>query len=71
VEKVAASGPLTVAVSGHPVGRIVSAYADAGPGELCALFGSTDHLEIATNGGSAAAALGLGRGAQVHVTRGA
>jgi hypothetical protein len=71
VEKVAAGGPLTVAVSGHPVGRIVSAYADAGPGELCALFGSTDHLEIATNGGSAAAALGLGRGAQVHVTRGA
>ena len=36
-------------------------------GEICALFGSTDHLEIAANGASAAAALDLGRGAPVHV----
>ena len=32
-------------------------------GEVCALFGSTDHLEIAANGASAAAVLDLGRGA--------
>ena len=38
--------------------RVVSTYADAAPGEVCALFGSTDHLEIAVNGGSAADALG-------------
>ena len=29
-------------------------YAEAAAGEVCALFGSTDHLEIAVNGGSAA-----------------
>ncbi len=44
------------------VSRVVSTYADARPGEVCALFGSTDHLEIAVNGASAARALALGRG---------
>jgi len=38
-------------------------------GDVCALFGSTDHLEIAANGASAAADLDLGRGASVHVAR--
>ena len=38
-------------------------------GEVCALFGSTDQLEIAANGASAAALLDLGRGAPVHVVR--
>jgi S-adenosylmethionine hydrolase len=47
----------------------VSTYADAAPGELCAVFGSTDHLEIAANGSSAARELGLDRGAPVHVIR--
>jgi S-adenosylmethionine hydrolase len=36
-------------------------------GELCALFGSTDHLEIAVNAGDAARTLGLTRGAKVEV----
>jgi S-adenosyl-L-methionine hydrolase (adenosine-forming) len=58
---------LEIRVGGHPVGRVVSTYADAAPGEICALFGSTDQLEIAANGGSAAAVLDLGRGAPVHV----
>ena len=44
-------------------------YADASTGEICALFGSTDHLEIAANGASAAVQLGLDRGALVHVAR--
>jgi S-adenosylmethionine hydrolase len=39
------------------------------PGEICALFGSTDHLELATNSGSAAQMLGLDRGAAVRITR--
>ena len=39
--------------------RVVSTYADAPPGEICALFGSTDHLEVAANGASAAAMLDL------------
>ena len=36
---------------------------------LSALFGSTDHLEVAANGASAAEVLELGRGAPVHVAR--
>jgi len=45
----------------------VSTYSDADAGIVCALFGSTDHLEIAVSGGSAADRLGLTRGAAVVV----
>lgn len=48
---------------------VVSTYAEVQPGELCALTGSTGHLEIAVNCGSAATVLGLGRGARVTVHR--
>jgi len=58
---------LEIRVGGHQVSKVVSTYADAPPGEICALFGSTDQLEIAANGASAAALLGLGRGAPVDV----
>ena len=51
------------------IGRVVATYAEAPAGELCALFGSTDHLEVAMNGGDAAAALGLGRGAAATVRK--
>lgn len=61
--------PIEIHAGGRQVSKVVSTYADAGPGEVCALFGSTDHLEIAANGASAAAELALGRGAPVHVVR--
>ena len=64
-----AGGTLDVTAGAHAVPKVVSTYADAAAGELCALFGSTDHLEIAANGASAAAALGLGRGAPVQIAR--
>src|SRR6266849_6584935 len=64
-----ASGPLDIRVGTHQVSRVVSTYTDASPGDVCALFGSTDHLEIAANGASAAADLDLGRGASVHIAR--
>ena len=64
-----AGGPLDIRIGPHQVSRVVSTYADASPGEVCALFGSTDHLEIAANGASAADALDLRRGASVHVAR--
>jgi S-adenosylmethionine hydrolase len=68
-----AGGPLDIRVgsddAGHVVSKVVSTYADAVPGDVCALFGSTDHLEIAANGESAAARLDLGRGAPVHIAR--
>jgi S-adenosylmethionine hydrolase len=71
VEKVAGGGGVEIQIGSHRVQKLVSAYADVPDGEICALFGSTDHLEIAANGTSAAERLGLDRGAPVHVGRGA
>lgn len=66
-EQLAATGAITVRAGGHDVARVVGTYAEAPAGEPCALFGSTDHLEIAVNAGDAAAHLGLGRGAALTV----
>ncbi|MEW6320261.1 MAG: SAM-dependent chlorinase/fluorinase [Acidobacteriota bacterium] len=68
-ERLAKDGSVGVEAGGRPIARLVTTYADAPPGEPCALFGSTDDLEIAVNGGSAAQMLGLGRGAVVAVRR--
>jgi len=64
-----AKGTIEIQLGGQPVGRMVSTYADAEAGELCALFGSTEHLEFAANGSSAAVTLNLGRGAPVQISR--
>ena len=48
---------------------IVGTYGDVAAGEPCALVGSTNHLEIAVNGASAASRLGAARGARVIVSR--
>jgi S-adenosylmethionine hydrolase len=70
-DQFAAGRPIEIAAAGHPVTRLVAAYAEAEAGSICALFGSTDHLEIAITGGSAAERLGLTRGAPVVVRFGA
>jgi S-adenosyl-L-methionine hydrolase (adenosine-forming) len=51
------------------VDEVLLTYADAQPGVLCALFGSSEHLEIAVNGGSAAERLALGRGARITILK--
>lgn len=61
--------PVSLSVAGHPIIGVVATYADIRNGEVCALFGSTDHLEFAVNGGSAAKALGVTRGAPVQIAR--
>jgi S-adenosylmethionine hydrolase len=66
-DQFAGGGALAVDIGGRDIQRIVATYAEAPAGELCALFGSTDHLEVAINAGDAAAALGLGRGAAARV----
>jgi S-adenosylmethionine hydrolase len=66
-EQFADGRSIAVDVGGRDVPRLVATYAEASGGELCALFGSTDHLEVAINAGNAAAALGVGRGAPVRV----
>ena len=67
LEQFAAGQAIAVTIGARDVARIVTTYADAPPGELCALFGSTDHLEVALNAGDAARALGLGRGARARL----
>ncbi len=56
-----------VAVGPHEVGPIQFSYADVPQGKLIALIGSTQMLEIAVNGGSAAAALDARRGTPIQV----
>ena len=69
-EKFGQGGALQIDVGTATVGRLVATYADMQPGEVCALFGSTDHLELAANSGSAAQMLGLARGAAIQLRRG-
>jgi len=65
------NGSMAVELSagGKPVGRIVATYSEVGGDELCGLFGSTDHLEIAARSSSAADRLGMGAGAPVELKR--
>ena len=60
-------GQIEIDAAGHRIVKVVTTYGDAEKGSVCALFGSSDHLEIAASGGSAAERLGLRRGAPVLV----
>src|SRR5687767_8055995 len=68
-EKFARDVRVQIMAGGGTVGRLVATYADIQSGEVCALFGSTDHLELSANSGSAADFLGLTRGAVVQIAR--
>lgn len=70
VERLASGGSIQIEAGPHRIARIVSTYAEAAAGEVCALYGSSDHLEIAANGASASERLQLSRGAEVRVVRG-
>ena len=70
-EAASRSGAMQVVAGGHTVGRLVATYSDIQAGEICALFGSTDHLELAANSDSAAERLALARGAAIEVRRSA
>ena len=68
-DKFSQSGAIEIVAGTLRVPRVVAAYAEAAPQETCALFGSTDHLEIAVNSGSASERLGLTRGAPVTMRK--
>ena len=68
-ERFAGSGGIEIMAGTQAVDTVVATYTDATPGSVCALFGSSDHLEVAVNGGSAAERLQLARGARVTVVR--
>jgi len=68
-ESFAAQGTVDVRIGSHTRPAFVSTYADVAPGEICALFGSSEHIELAANGANAAEILHIGRGAPVHIAR--
>ena len=68
VDRLASPGSIQVWAGTVLVEKVVDTYADVPSGDLCALFGGTDHLEVAVRSGSAAERLCLSRGAAVRVT---
>ena len=66
-DRAAAGRAVSVILGDVTVGPVVGTYANAAAGAGCALFGSSDHLEVAVNGGSAAERLAAGRGTPVAV----
>jgi hypothetical protein len=68
-ERFAGAGRIEIVAGNQSVDAVVATYAEAQPGAVCALFGSSDHLEVAVNGASAAERLGLGRGTRVTISR--
>jgi len=69
VEKLGQGGGITIDAGGHRVERLVATYAELPSAGVGALFGSTDHLELAAPSANAAQRLGLTRGAAVTVKR--
>jgi S-adenosyl-L-methionine hydrolase (adenosine-forming) len=57
----------SVSIGNREIEGLKQYFAEAQKGELIALFGSTNFLEIAQNQGSAAKTLGLNRGAEITV----
>jgi S-adenosylmethionine hydrolase len=69
-EAFARAGQVRITAGDRPVARLVSTYAEIAAGEVCALFGSSDHLELAANADRASDLLGLDRFAVVEIARG-
>jgi S-adenosylmethionine hydrolase len=69
-EQFARQGPIAIRAAETPVARLVSTYAEIALDEICALFGSSDHLELAAHAASAADRLGIGRHAVIEIGRG-
>jgi S-adenosylmethionine hydrolase len=69
MEKLGQGSGITIDAAGQRVERLVATYAELAPDAVGALFGSTDHLELAAPSSSAADRLGLARGAVVTVRR--
>ena len=69
IEQFAGGGEVEIAAGPERVGTVIATYADVEPGTMCALIGSSEHLEVAVHGASAARRLGLGRGARITISR--
>lgn len=60
-------GPFKIRVGRKTVPKLVNFYSETRAGELLAIFGSSDHLEISLNLGSAQDALGVKKGVKVEL----
>src|SRR5262249_43995628 len=69
VERLGLERGIAIHAAGKAIGRLVATYAELQGEGVGALFGSTDHLELAAPSASAAERLALGRGAPITVTR--
>ncbi len=56
-----------ILVGGKEISRVNKSYAETEPGELLAIFGSSNNLEISLSQGNAHQALGIGLGGKVVV----
>jgi len=56
-----------IVVGKREIGEIKSAYSEGEPGEIFAILGSMGYVEISTNRGSAAQAIGVGKGTDVSI----
>jgi S-adenosyl-L-methionine hydrolase (adenosine-forming) len=70
VERLGQGNGIIIDAGGKRIERLVATYAELPADGVGALFGSTDHLELAAPSASAAERLGLARGARVVVRRG-
>jgi S-adenosylmethionine hydrolase len=68
-DRFAGAGGIEITAGTFAVEKVVATYSEAEAGSVCALFGSTERLEIAVNGGSAAERLQLARGGRVTIAR--
>ena len=62
-----ADGKFTIRAGNAAITKLVPTFAVGAAGEAVGVIGSSGYLEIAVNKGSAARALGVGRGAEVTV----
>ncbi|HEX9760924.1 MAG TPA: SAM-dependent chlorinase/fluorinase [Candidatus Acidoferrales bacterium] len=68
VPQLLGGGSFKIVVNGKEITRLAQNYTQGAQGELLAIVGSSGYIEISTNRGSAARALGVQRGAEVSVT---
>ena len=69
IERLAQGSAIDIDAEGHRVERLVATYAELPADGVGALFGSTDHLELAAQSSSAADRLALARGARITIRR--
>jgi S-adenosylmethionine hydrolase len=67
VRELTGGSDFNVRCAGKSIKQFVPSYAYAKPGHLCSVFGSSNFLEIAVAGGSAARVLKARRGQKVRI----